>query len=117
MKTLSDYINWRVKEPPVDKATWRPPTLPVLYDKPQTDLHNSLDTHPIINRVLRNPKLPPPRAFPIWGSPAFQFFAGLWTGAMVTFLITSKPLGRKEVEDLVKYDPAYFPEFAKPSQH
>ena len=58
MKTLADYINWRVKEPPVDTNTWRPPSLPVLYDKPQTSLHSPLDVDPIINRVLRNPKLP-----------------------------------------------------------
>ena len=58
MKTLADYVNWRVKEPPAETNTWRPPTIPVLYDKPQLDLVSPLDTHPIINRVLRNPRLP-----------------------------------------------------------
>lgn len=142
MKTLSDYINWRVKEPPVQHAegpnTWRPPTLPVMYDKPQTTLVSPLDTDPIINRVLRRPKIPgatrsvmcssralqrayiiilkrqgniillllaAPRSIPIWGTPGWQFFAGVWSGAMITFIFTCKPLGHKEVEDLVKYDP------------
>lgn len=68
---------------------------------------------PIIDRVLFRPHVPPPRSFPILGTPAYQFFAGLWTGAMMVFVFTCKPCGRKEVEDLVKYDPAYFPEFAK----
>lgn len=113
VKTLSDYLNWRVRDPPKDTNTWRPPTIPVLYDKPQHDLISPLDTDPIINRVLRNPKLPAPRAFPIFGNPTYQFIAGLWSGAMVTLIFTCKPLGRKEVEDLVKYDPAYFPEFAR----
>ncbi len=113
MKTLADYVKWRSpREAPAEGVTWRPPTLPVMYDKPQGDLHNALDTDPIINRVLRRAN-PAPRSFPIWGSPRFQFFAGLWTGAMVTFVFTCKPLGRKEVEDLVKYDPAYFPEYAR----
>ena len=35
----------------------------------------------------------------------YQFFAGVWSGAMITFIFTCKPLGHKEVEDLVKYDP------------
>ncbi|GLC35076.1 hypothetical protein PLESTB_000551600 [Pleodorina starrii] len=114
MKTLADYIRWRNKEPiraPVEE--WRPPVPPINYDKPQTDVFSKLDKDPIIRRILINPKIAPPRAFPILGSPAYQFFAGLWTGAMLTFVFTSKPLGRKEVEDLVKYDPAYFPEYAK----
>lgn len=49
----------------------------------------------------------------IWGSPRYHFFAGLWTGAVITLIFTCKSIGRKETEDLVKYDPAYFPEFAK----
>ncbi|KAG1672379.1 hypothetical protein FOA52_010997 [Chlamydomonas sp. UWO 241] len=112
MKTMSDYINWRVKAPTGDGNTWRPPTLPVMYDKPQDVLHSALDSDPIINRLLRRP-LPPPRSFPIWGNPVYQFMAGAWTGAMVLFVFTCKPLGRKEVELLVKHDPAYFPEYAK----
>ncbi len=49
----------------------------------------------------------------IWGNPRYHFFAGMWTGAVITLIFTCKSIGRKEVEDLVKYDPAYFPEFAK----
>ena len=49
----------------------------------------------------------------IWGSPRYQFFAGLWTGAIITLIFTCKSIGRQEVEDLVKYDPAYFPEFSR----
>eukprot|EP00955_Chlamydomonas_euryale_P059424 357386-Chlamydomonas_euryale.AAC.4 len=109
---MADYIKWRVKEQAPETNTWRPPTLPTMYDKPQDILHSPLDADPIINRILRRP-LPAPRAFPLWGNPTYQFFAGLWTGAMITFVFTCKPLGRKEVEDLVKYDPAYFPEYAK----
>eukprot|EP00195_Chlamydomonas_chlamydogama_P013672 CAMPEP_0202895860 /NCGR_PEP_ID=MMETSP1392-20130828/4975_1 /ASSEMBLY_ACC=CAM_ASM_000868 /TAXON_ID=225041 /ORGANISM="Chlamydomonas chlamydogama, Strain SAG 11-48b" /LENGTH=115 /DNA_ID=CAMNT_0049581019 /DNA_START=91 /DNA_END=438 /DNA_ORIENTATION=- len=113
MKTLADYINWRNKEPPQDANTWRPPVQPVMYDKPQTSFFSPLDKDPIIERVLIRPKVPAPRSFPIFGTPAYQFIAGVWTGAMLTFIFTNKPAGRKEVEDLVKYDPAYFPEFAK----
>lgn len=114
MKTLADYIRWRNKEPIRAKVEeWRPPVPSINYDKPQNDVLSRLDKDPIIRRVLINPKVPAPRAFPILGSPGYQFFAGLWTGAMLTFIFTSKALGRKEVEDLVKYDPAYFPEYAK----
>ena len=111
MKTLADYIKWRNKEPAVRAASeeWRPPVLEYPYNKGTTEVFSRLDSDPIIRRVFINPKTPAPRVFPIFGSPAYQFFAGLWTGAMVTFIFTCKPLGRKEVEDLVKYDPAYFP--------
>ncbi len=113
MKTLADYIKWRTKEPArAAVEEWRPPVPHINYDKPQHDVLSALDSDPIMRRVLVRPRVPPPRVFPVLGSPAFQFFAGLWTGAMVTFIFTSKSLGRKEVEDLVKYDPAYFPEFA-----
>ncbi len=120
MKGLSDYIRWRVKdlEPATRKVDeWRPPVPSINYDKPQTDVLSHLDRDPIVRRVLVNPRVPPPRALPFLGSPVYQFLAGLWTGAMVTFIFTSKPLGRKEVEDLVKYDPAYFPEFASKNSH
>lgn len=104
MKTLADYIKWRNKEPVGRGAgeEWRPPVLNYPYDKPQTSVLSKLDSDPIIRRVFLNPKPPAPRAFPVFGSPAYQFFAGLWTGAMVTFIFTSKSMGRKEVEDLVK---------------
>ena len=83
-----------------------------MYDRPQHKLFSPLDKDPIIRRVLVNPQAPAPRAFPLWGSPRYHFFAGLWTGAVVTLIFTCKGVGRKETEDLVKYDPAYFPEFA-----
>lgn len=119
MKTLADYLNWRTPkaDAPAQPSAgeWRPPVhqREYMYDKPQTRIIDALDKHPIIQRVLINPKVPAPRSFPIWGTPAYQFLAGLWTGCMLTMVFTCKPLGRKEVEDLVKYDPAYFPEFAK----
>lgn len=116
MKTLADYIQWRNKTPPAEPSNeWRPPVhqREYMYDKPQNKIFSPLDKHPIIQRVLINPKIAAPRSFPLWGTPGYQFFAGLWTGAMLTLVFTCKPLGRKEVEDLVKYDPAYFPEFAK----
>lgn len=115
-KNLSDYINWRNKPPvPPEKNEYRPPvhTRDYMYDKPQTKILSSLDNHPIIQRVLINPRTPAPRSFPLWGTKGYQFFAGVWTGAMVCFIFTCKPLGRKETEDLVKFDPAYFPEIAK----
>jgi hypothetical protein len=71
-----------------------------MYDKPQHDIVSSLDRHPIIQRVLVNPKIAPPRSFPLWGNPAYQFLAGLWTGAMITLIFTCKPIGRKEVSGL-----------------
>ncbi|KAJ9517278.1 hypothetical protein V8C86DRAFT_366287 [Haematococcus lacustris] len=116
MKTLGDYISWRNKEPPAPPANeWRPPVLAkdFMYDMPQNRVFSPLDSHPIIQRVLINPKVPAPTAFPIWGTKGYQFFAGLWTGAMLTMVFTCKTVGRKEVQDLVMYDPAYFPEFAK----
>jgi hypothetical protein len=107
--------SWRNKEPPKETraGTWRPPVLPVMYDKPQEKLFSALDRDPIIERVLIKPRMPPPRSFPIFGTPGYQFLAGLWTGAMITFIFTTKPLARKEMQDLVLYDPHYFPEFAK----
>lgn len=116
MKTLADYINWRNKEPPKPPADeWRPPVhqREYMYDRPQTRILSALDKDPIIQRVLINPRVPAPRSFPVFGTPGYQFLAGLWTGAMITFIFTCKSVGRKEVEDLVKYDPAYFPEYAK----
>lgn len=106
-KTLADYINWRNKVQVKNENLWRPPTVPVMYDKPQTTMFSKLDKDPIIERVLIRPKMPAPRAFPLFGSPTYQFIAGLWTGAMITFIFTCKPLGRREVEQLVLTDPAY----------
>ncbi|MEW5297999.1 MAG: hypothetical protein WDW38_003709 [Sanguina aurantia] len=117
-RTLTDYINWRTPKKDVAlKASigeeWRPPIQPVMYDKPQDSIFSKMDRDPIIRRVLINPRLPPPRHMPFVGHPAFLFFAGSWTGAMLTFVFTCKYFGRKEAEELVKYDPAYFPEYAK----
>ena len=78
-----------------------------MFDKPQNSFFSPLDRDPIIERVLIRPKMPAPRSFPIFGTPAYQFIAGLWTGAMITFIFTCKPLGRREVEQLVLTDPAY----------
>mmetsp|Transcript_1719 Transcript_1719/g.4331 ORF Transcript_1719/g.4331 Transcript_1719/m.4331 type:complete len:126 (+) Transcript_1719:62-439(+) len=118
MKTLADYLNWRApKESPKgdSQGTWRPPVVArdYMYDQPQNKLFSPLDKDPIIRRVLVDPKVPAPRAFPIWGNPRYHFFAGMWTGAVITLIFTCKSIGRQEVENLVKYDPAYFPEFAK----
>lgn len=116
LKTLADYLNWRNKEPPKPPANeWRPPVHPreYMYDKPQNKIFSSLDNHPIIQRVLYKPKVPAPTAFPIWGTPGYQFVAGLVTGTVLVLLFTAKSIGRKEVENLVKYDPEYFPENAK----
>lgn len=120
MKTISDYLSWRTPEKaeankPKPAAEWRPPVYPreYMYDKPQTKLFSPLDRHPIIDRVLIKPAGAAQTAFPIWRTPGFHFFAGAWTGAMLVLVFTCKPLARKEIEDLVKYDPAYFPEYAK----
>eukprot|EP00983_Pelagomonas_calceolata_P107940 1159400-Pelagomonas_calceolata.AAC.3 len=62
MKTLADYLNWRApKESPKgdSQGTWRPPVVARDYIP--------LDKDPIIRRVLVDPKVPAPRAFPVRG--------------------------------------------------
>lgn len=100
LKSLADYVNWKVgrqsAQPDISKE-WRPPVLPVMYDKPQHNLTSALDADPIINRILYKPKLPGPRALPILGTAGFQFLAGLASGFCLTMVFTCRPLGRKEV--------------------
>nr|7AR9_s Chain s, NUOP7 [Polytomella sp. Pringsheim 198.80]7ARD_s Chain s, NUOP7 [Polytomella sp. Pringsheim 198.80] len=117
VKTLADYIHWRNKPssiPPVDE--YRPPVPLVNYDKLSTQFFSKLDNDPVINRVLRAPKVTVmATSLPIVNHPAFLFVAGALTGFSLTYAITSHYVGRKEIENLVKFDPRYFPEYTKSS--
>jgi hypothetical protein len=100
--------------PPITEHpdSYRPPVPWNPYYRPQHDVFSPLDSDPIVRRIFAHKGATHISA--PWLHNKYLGYFSIFLGA-VTFpmLLLYRPFTRQQIEDMVKYDPKYFPEFAK----